>query len=80
MEEVYKIAQNLRDKRVNVAIDISGKKLADQLKSLDKRHIPFVITVGTEEIKNQKFTIRNTETRDEKSGNIDELVNYFKNI
>lgn len=80
MEEVYKIAQNLREKKINTAIDISGKKLADQLKSLDKRHIPFVITVGAEEIKNQKFTIRDTLTREEKSGSIDDIINFIKNI
>jgi len=77
MEEVYKIAEDLRGKKINVAVDISGRKLSDQLKSLDKRHIPFVITVGAEEIKNQKFIIRNTETRDEKSGSIDEIIKIF---
>jgi histidyl-tRNA synthetase len=64
----------LREENVNVAVDISGKKLADQLKSLDKRNIPFVMTVGSEEIKNQKFTVRNTETREEKSGSLDEII------
>ncbi|MFH0804198.1 MAG: histidine--tRNA ligase [Candidatus Zambryskibacteria bacterium] len=72
--EVYKIARILREKDVNVAVDISGKKLGDQLKSLDKRNIPYVSTIGPEELKSQNFTIRNTETREEKSGSIDEIV------
>jgi len=74
MEEVYKIAETFRENRINVAVDISEKKLPDQLKSLDKRKIPFVITVGSEELKNKNFTIRDTETRKEKSGNIDEII------
>ena len=73
-EEVYKIAQNLRENSVRVAVDISGKKLPDQLKSLDKRKIPFVMTVGEEEIKNQTFTVRNTKTREEKNGNLEEVI------
>jgi histidyl-tRNA synthetase len=78
VEEVYKIAEVLREDGINTAVDVSGKKLADQLKSLDKRNIPFVSTIGSEELKNNKFTIRNTETREEKSGNIDELINFLK--
>jgi len=80
MGEVYKIAETFRKNKINTAIDISGKKLSDQLRSLDKRDIPFVMTIGSEELKSQKFTIRNTETRGEKSGNIEEIVNLLKNI
>ena len=80
IEEIYKIAKTFREGGVNVAIDISGKKLPDQLKSLDKRHIPFVMTVGEEEIKNQNFTVRNTETREEKSGSVGDIVKFLENI
>ncbi len=79
VEKVYQIARTLRESGINVAVDISGKKLADQLKSLDKRKIPFVITIGPEELKSQNFTIRNTETREEKSGNISEIIDFLKN-
>lgn len=80
IEEVYKVAKSLRAEGVNTAVDISGKKLSDQLKSLDKRNIPFVTTIGSEELKNNKFTIRNTETREETSGVIQEIINFIKNI
>ncbi len=80
LEEVYKIAEALRRGGLNIAVDISGKKLADQLKSLDKRKIPYVITVGSEEIKNQKFTLRNAETREEKVADINEVINFLKSM
>jgi histidyl-tRNA synthetase len=80
LEEIYKVAGEFREKGVNVAVDISGRKLSDQLKSLDKRRVPFVVTIGSEEIKNQKFTVRNTGTREENSGNIDEIVKFLKNV
>lgn len=80
MAEVYKVADAFRSKGVNVAVDISGKKLADQLKSLDKRHIPFVLTLGSEELKSGQLTVRNTETREEKSGNTEDILGFLKNI
>lgn len=79
MVEVYKLGDRLRESGINVAIDISGKKLADQLKNLDKRKIPYVLTVGLNELQSQNFIIRNTETREEKSGNLGEIINFFKN-
>ncbi len=78
-EDVYEIARKIRENDIRVFIDISGKKLADQLKSLDKRNIPFVLTIGSDEIKNEKFVLRNTKTREEKAGDIDEIIKFLKN-
>jgi histidyl-tRNA synthetase len=80
MEEVYKIAEKFRASGINVAIDISGKKLGDQLKSLDKRNIPFVTTIGSEELKSKKFALRNTETREEKTGSLEEIANFIRKV
>jgi histidyl-tRNA synthetase len=80
IEEVYKVAETLREKGINVAVDISGKKLADQLKSLDKRNIPFVTTIGSQELESKNFTVRNTETREEKMGTIDEIISFLRKI
>lgn len=78
ISQVYKTAEYFRSKNISVAVDISGKKLSDQLKSLDKRNIPFVLTIGPEELKNQKFTIRDTKTRSEKSGSLEEIIEFLK--
>ncbi len=78
MKEVYNTADFFRKNGVNTAIDISGKKLGDQLKSLDKSKIPFVLTVGAEEIKTGKFTLRNTETREEKAGTLEEIKSVIR--
>lgn len=80
ISDVYKVAEAFRKGKLNVAVDISGKKLGDQLKTLEKRKIPFVTTIGSEEIKGQKFTVRNTQTREEKSGNVEEITNFLKSI
>lgn len=78
MREVYKLGDIFRQNGVNTAIDISARKLADQLKGLDKRKIPYVLTVGPEELKSQNFTVRNTETREEKTGSMEEIIKCVK--
>jgi histidyl-tRNA synthetase len=78
LAEVNKVAENFRNKEINVAVDISGRKLSDQLKSLDKRNIPFVVTVGKDEIEKNIFALRNTKTREEKKGSCEELAEIIK--
>ncbi len=78
LDEVYSIAEEIKSKGINVAVDISGRKLGDQLKSLDKRNVPYVLTVGSEELNNKIFTLRNTETREEQKGSIEEIVEVLK--
>jgi histidyl-tRNA synthetase len=77
-ESVYKIAEDFRKGGIKVSVDISGRKLSDQLKSLDKRNIPFVMTIGPEEIQNGKFVVRNTKTREEKSGSTEEIISVIR--
>lgn len=76
--DVYTIANKLREDDINVAVDISGKKLSDQLKSLDKRTIPFVLTIGEEEIKNNKYTLRDSYNRKETVGDLDLVTRKIK--
>ncbi|MBN2093880.1 MAG: histidine--tRNA ligase [Candidatus Zambryskibacteria bacterium] len=78
IKEVYKIAETLRSNKINTAVDISGKKLSDQLKSLDRRKISYVMTVGPDELENQNFVVRNTETREEQPGNLEEIIKILK--
>lgn len=76
---VYGTADTLRSGGLNVAIDVSGRKLSDQLKSLDRRRIPYVVTIGPQELESQTFTVRNAETREEKSGSLDDIISLIRN-
>jgi histidyl-tRNA synthetase len=62
------IAQTLRAKGTNVVVDLSGKKLGDQISNADRRGIPKIICIGDEEIKTGKLKVK-----DLKSGNESEL-------
>jgi histidyl-tRNA synthetase len=55
----------LRNQGVNVAIDTSGRKLDAQLRSAVKAKVPFVIFIGEDELKSQKYKIRNLGSGEE---------------
>ena len=78
MREIYLLAQKLRSYGIKVAIDISGKKLSDQLKLLEKRKTKFVIVVGSLELSSGNFVLRNVETREEKKVSLEEIIECVK--
>ncbi|HTK33271.1 MAG TPA: histidine--tRNA ligase [Candidatus Paceibacterota bacterium] len=59
------LAQKLRSKGTRVAVDLSGKKLGDQIKNADRRHIPKVIVIGEEEVKTGKLKVKDLKTGEE---------------
>ena len=77
---VYALANKLRNLGIKVAIDTSDKKLADQLKNVEKRNSSFVAVIGQNELTSSIFTIRNTKTREEKSGTIVSIAKFIKKI
>lgn len=74
------IARELRNYDLNVAIDISGRKIGDQIKTALKHKIPNVLIVGEEEIKNQKYTLKNLATEKEYVVSIDEIASLISTL
>ena len=70
--EVWKVAMSFRMNGLNVAIDWSGRKLGDMIKTADKQHVPFIIVVGEDEIKSKKFKLKNLKTGEEKEITLEE--------
>jgi histidyl-tRNA synthetase len=57
------LAQRLRRRGVTVAVDITGRKLGDQLKTAAKKSIPFALIVGENERKTGKYQLKNLATK-----------------
>ncbi len=57
-----KLAESLRKNGINVAIDFSGKKVGDQVKSANKQSIPFVIVIGEDEAKSDIYPVKHMKT------------------
>ncbi|MDQ5949318.1 MAG: histidyl-tRNA synthetase [Patescibacteria group bacterium] len=73
------LANKLRSQNLNVAIDLSNKKVGDQIKTAHKQSIPYVLVVGENEVKENKYTVKQMESGDEKKLSADEIVSYIRN-
>ncbi len=65
IDYAQEVAQKLREKGFRIAVDFSGRKIGDQIKSADKRKIPYIIVIGEEEMKTGEFKLKNLVTGDE---------------
>lgn len=74
----FDLAQKLRGDGIRVSVDISGKKLGDQISNANKRGIPYVICIGDEEVKNGKLRLKNLTTSEEKVVTENEIVKIIK--
>jgi len=76
----FKIAQTLREKGIRISIDFSHKKAGDKIASADKRHIPFVIVLGEEEVKSDQIVVKKLATKEEKlfsAAEFNDIGNYI---
>ncbi len=71
------LAKELREQDINVEVSLSTKKVGDQIKSADKKNIPFVICIGEDEIKNEPFTIKHLESGEEKTLEKSAIADYI---
>lgn len=73
MEKANQIAETLRAQGLKVAVDLSNKKLGDQIKLADKQSIPYTLVIGEDEIKSGEFPLKNLATGEEKKLKIEEI-------
>jgi len=65
-EYANELAQKFREDGLNVAINLTNKKIGDQIKSADKQKIPNIICIGEDEMKSGEFKLKNLKTGEEK--------------
>ncbi len=71
-------ANQLRSNGINVAIDYSGRKLGNQIKIAEKKAINYVLIIGPEESKTQRFTLRDITKSTEDKLDIEQIANRLK--
>jgi histidyl-tRNA synthetase len=76
--DAQKTIAQLREAGINVAVDLSGKKLGDQFKAADKKGLKQVLIIGQDEIEAGKFTLKNLSTGKETKGDIKALAKLIK--
>lgn len=80
--DVFKQAQapinELRAAGLNIAVDTTGRKIGDQIKTAEKKGIHYAVFIGEKELSSEQFVIKNLHTGvDEKHG-ISRLVTQIK--
>lgn len=73
------LAQSFRNKGISVVVDLTNKKLGDQIKNADKRGIPRVICIGDEEVKNSKLRMKVLASGEEIVGSEEEIAKIINN-
>jgi histidyl-tRNA synthetase len=76
--DVYKDAQpflmDLRNMGVNLAVDMSGRKLDTSIRHAAKSGVPVVMFLGEEEIKAKQVRLKNLDSGEEFSISFDEAL------
>jgi histidyl-tRNA synthetase len=65
--EAFRLADQLREQRLSVAMDLDAKSLKSQLRQADKSGARFVAILGEDEIKEGKLTLRAMATSEQKT-------------
>jgi histidyl-tRNA synthetase len=68
----------LREMGVNVAVDLSGKKLGDQLKTADKKGVTYALVIGEKEIADEQYTLKNLHSGAEEKHGLERIVSIVK--
>jgi histidyl-tRNA synthetase len=68
----------LRASGLNVAVDLSGRKLGDQLKVANKKGIKSALIIGENELKSDQFTLKNLKTGKQATGSLARLAQQIQ--
>lgn len=74
LNEAMHIAGRLREEGVRVAVDGTGRPLDKQLKAADKKGVPFVMIVGSQELNAEQYKLKNMQTGVEESHSLDRIA------
>jgi histidyl-tRNA synthetase len=77
-EDAHLAIAGLRQAGVNVAVDLSGRKLGDQLKAADKKGLNHVMIIGEEELKTGKFKLKDLTTGKEQQLDIKAITKILQ--
>jgi histidyl-tRNA synthetase len=74
-DEAQAAIAQLRKKGLKIAVDLSGRKLGDQIKAADKKGIRQVLIIGENELKSNKFNLKNLDSGQETIADLPTIIN-----
>lgn len=73
-EQALPTVSKLREMGVNVAVDMSGRKIEKQLKNADKKHIEYALFIGETELASEQFRLKNLQSGEEETHGLERIV------
>ncbi len=77
-DEVFKLAQSVRQTGVACATDVAGRNLSKQLDYANVMGIPYVVIIGENELKEKKAKIKNMLKSSEETVKLSDLKEWAK--
>jgi histidyl-tRNA synthetase len=75
-EVSFELAQQLRQKNISSEIYHEASKFDKQFKYAEKKHIPFVVIIGEEEIRTGLYKVKNIVTGEQKAFTKEQLLEF----
>lgn len=72
------VVNKLRHMGLNVAVDLTGRRIDKQFKAADKKGIRYVLVIGENELASERYTLKDLKTGEEEQHGIDRLVSIAK--
>lgn len=77
-EQSQRVISHLREMGLNIAVDITGRKIDKQIKTADKLGIPYIITIGEKELHDDLYALKNLKTGVEEHHSAPRIVSIVK--
>ena len=62
----------------NLAVDLTGKKVGDQIRVADKKGLRYVIIIGEKELEDEQFTLKDLKNGSEEKHSLERIVSIVK--
>ncbi|MDB5169247.1 MAG: histidyl-tRNA synthetase [Candidatus Saccharibacteria bacterium] len=77
-EKAQAVVAELRKRGLNVAVDVSGRKIGDQFKTAEKKGITYALMIGDKDLEAGKFNLKNLKTGDEQNASVADLTKVVR--
>ncbi|HSX15889.1 MAG TPA: histidine--tRNA ligase [Candidatus Saccharimonadales bacterium] len=77
-EKAQRVLAELREAGLNVAVDITGRKLDKQIKAAVKQGVPYAIFIGDAELASGQYKLRNLSDGTEEARSLERIVSLVK--
>lgn len=77
IEKAFQLASQLRNKKIACELFAEKAKFDKQFKYAEKKSIPYVVIIGTEELANEQCTVKQLATGEQKTIAFTDLPHYF---